>query len=198
MSVDGDIAHLTHLDAGKIICRIQDPNDHDGDMISANTDGGIIRRVPTAVLRRRLATISVVACATVAIGCGGQAATRVSMPPDVWGGVYTEAQAKRGEDVYYEHCIECHAQDLSGAASYEQAPPLKGDAFHTKWEQKTVAELFNLARTEMPKKKPATLKPTEYADALAFIFQQNGFPAGQNEMPPDAGVLQRVKIVGHH
>jgi mono/diheme cytochrome c family protein len=170
------------------------------NVIWANPNAAPLRVIPAFARPRRWALdiTAVIVCAIVATGCGGEAATHVSVPADVWGGVYTEAQAKRGEDVYYAHCIECHGQDLSGATSYDPSPALKGDSFHARWDKKTVGELFTLARTEMPKKKPATLKPTEYADALSFIFQQNGFPAGQTEMPPDAAVLRRVKIVGHH
>jgi mono/diheme cytochrome c family protein len=114
----------------------------------------------------------------------------------VRGGIYTDAQARRGEDVYYTHCIECHGQDLSGATSYEQAPALTGPSFQMRWDKKTVGDIFSLTRTEMPKKKPATLTPAQYADALAFIFRANGFPAGQTEMPADVSVLRRVSMPG--
>jgi mono/diheme cytochrome c family protein len=163
---------------------------------SANDSAGAVAEPPFRLLRRLALAAGAIACAGALAACGGEAAT-ISIPADVWGGIYTDAQAKRGEDVYYAHCIECHGQDLSGATSYDPAPALTGKAFQLRWDKKSVADIFTLARTEMPKKKPATLKPTQYADALAFIFKANGFPAGQTEMPADVSVLRRVSMPGH-
>src|SRR5687768_8353290 len=42
----------------------------------------------------------------------------------VWQGVYTEAQATRGQSEYTTHCANCHRDDLSGYNSI-----LKGSRF---------------------------------------------------------------------
>ena len=35
----------------------------------------------------------------------------------VWDGVYTEAQAKRGEALFAENCVTCHGPALEGDGS---------------------------------------------------------------------------------
>jgi mono/diheme cytochrome c family protein len=32
----------------------------------------------------------------------------------IWDGVYSEEQAKRGEQLYGEHCARCHGEGLGG------------------------------------------------------------------------------------
>ncbi len=41
----------------------------------------------------------------------------------VWDGVYTDAQAKRGEALFAENCVTCHGPALEGDG---EAPPLSG------------------------------------------------------------------------
>jgi hypothetical protein len=43
----------------------------------------------------------------IALGARGQARS-------VWEGVYTEAQAKRGEALYFERCVRCHGATYMG------------------------------------------------------------------------------------
>jgi mono/diheme cytochrome c family protein len=42
-------------------------------------------------------------------------------------GVYTDAQASRGQKIYTESCSSCHGDDLSGGG---QAPALTGKDFN--------------------------------------------------------------------
>src|SRR5262249_51856255 len=35
-------------------------------------------------------------------------------PRTIWSGIYSEAQARRGEEAYKGQCAYCHQQDLSG------------------------------------------------------------------------------------
>ena len=47
----------------------------------------------------------------------------------------------------------------------------------------------------MPQNAPGSLKPEEYADIVAFMLSENGFPAGMETLsltPPEA--LDAVKI----
>ena len=44
-------------------------------------------------------------------------------------GVYTDAQAARGQAVYAARCASCHGDALNGA----QGPPLKDDLFLSSW-----------------------------------------------------------------
>ena len=69
----------------------------------------------------RVAVVAIaVAFATVA------GLTLGAQTPDatVWSGVYSEAQAARGQAEYGTHCASCHQDDLSGYQSI-----LRGDRF---------------------------------------------------------------------
>jgi mono/diheme cytochrome c family protein len=46
-------------------------------------------------------------------------------------GVYSGAQAGRGQALYKDKCASCHGPALSGA----NAPPLAGDAFLAVWDR---------------------------------------------------------------
>src|SRR4051794_19551673 len=70
-----------------------------------------------------------------------------------WDGVYTAAQAERGRKVALSEgstpCTGCHNTDLSGGAR-NNAPPLRGEAFMTQWENGSVGRLFTKIRDSMP------------------------------------------------
>jgi mono/diheme cytochrome c family protein len=101
-------------------------------------------------------------------------------------GVYTAAQAKRGESAYQQHCASCHAADLTGDG---QATPLTGKEFTAAWSQQPLGDLFERIRTTMPADAPGSLKPADVADVVAFLLQKNAFPEGQSELPADRQAL---------
>ena len=108
-----------------------------------------------------------------------------------WSGVYSEAQAKRGEALYADKCSSCHAPDLTGL---DQAPPLTGNDFNTDWNDLAINDLFERIRLSMPADKPGTLSRQEVADVLAFILQRGNFPAGQKELPAEVETLRGIKF----
>lgn len=91
----------------------------------------------------------------------------------MWDGVYTQAQATRGEKVYVQECGRCHGANLRGG---EQGPALTGGDFRTNWAGRTMAELFAHART-MPPDGPGRLSQAQYTDVAAFVLERNAFPA---------------------
>jgi mono/diheme cytochrome c family protein len=107
-------------------------------------------------------------------------------------GVYSEAQAKRGEGVYAEKCASCHAPDLTGL---DQAPSLAGAEFNTNWNDLALNDLFERIRISMPADKPGTLSRPETADVVAFVLQRGSFPAGQSELSSDAEALKGIKFI---
>src|SRR5690242_9362493 len=48
----------------------------------------------------------------------------------IWDGVFTQAQAERGRDVYRKSCSACHKADLLGESA---APALAGAEFVQRW-----------------------------------------------------------------
>ena len=107
-------------------------------------------------------------------------------------GVYTVAQAARGEKVYADSCASCHGADLSGRG---QAPELSGKDFNGDWNTLPLSDLFERTRLTMPADKPGTLKPEQIADLTAFLLQKSAFPNGQTELPSDLAALKTITFV---
>ncbi|PWU06067.1 MAG: hypothetical protein C5B51_13090 [Terriglobia bacterium] len=105
-------------------------------------------------------------------------------------GVYSDAQAMRGEAQYQVHCAGCHGQDLYGRAMGS----LRGDKFLDRWREDSLDVLFTHIKTRMPAPAPGSLPQNAYLDILAYILQVNGFPAGKTEL--SAGTLDHTKLVG--
>lgn len=98
-------------------------------------------------------------------------------------GVYTAAQAARGEQTYMSICVACHP-----AGTYSAA------AFRAKWNGQALSDLFSLVSSTMPKQEPATLEPEEYAQTLAYILRENGAPAGKEPLPASVKALKQIRI----
>ena len=110
-------------------------------------------------------------------------------------GVFTVQQSRRGEVKYMKTCRKCHQRDLAGDW-VEDAPPLVGDEFLSNWAQWTAGDLFEFMTLEMPPKPKdrRDLTAENYADILAFILEKNGFPAGQDELPPAFDSLATIEM----
>lgn len=109
-----------------------------------------------------------------------------------WSGVYTDAQAKRGEAVYTDRCASCHGTDLAGI---DQAPPLTGKDFNNDFNDLSANDLFERVRISMPADNPGTLDRQQVADVVAFLLSKDGFPAGEHELATDADALKAIKFV---
>jgi mono/diheme cytochrome c family protein len=109
----------------------------------------------------------------------------------VWDGVYSDAQAKRGQQQYGEQCGSCHGATLEGG---ESAPALAGGEFLANWTGLTVGDLFERMRTSMPLNKPGKLSREVNADILAYMLSANQFPAGKTDLPRATEVLKDIRI----
>lgn len=145
--------------------------------------------------------LSVVVCATMVVVAAQQSiagSKGLSPAMDLRQGAFTQAQAERGSTVYEENCLRCHGEDLETARGGTEygvpSPPLAGAGFLNRWKEKRLDELFTLIQTSMPKNTSVKLKSEESVDVLAFLLQQNGFPAGANELRPDLPLLKTLQI----
>jgi mono/diheme cytochrome c family protein len=102
--------------------------------------------------------------------------------PSIWSGVFTAAQAKRGDDAYQASCSGCHGSNLR--ATDAEAVDLTGPAFRAKWNGRTLEERFETIRDTMPMANANSLGDKTYLDILAFILQFNDFPPGDQELVP--------------
>jgi mono/diheme cytochrome c family protein len=103
-------------------------------------------------------------------------------------GVYTAAQATAGATIYTAQCAMCHGDKLEGVSG----PPLAGSDFLAKWSGQTADDLRDIIATQMPLTAPGSLKPAEVMSLVAYILQQNKYPAGSTALT--AAASKTVKI----
>ena len=133
-------------------------------------------------MRIWLASGILIAAGVVAAGQGGS-------PRSVWDGVYTEAQAVRGEKVAAEHCARCHGQTLTGA---EASPALVGDLFNANWEGVPLGDLLERIRVSMPQDMPGSLSRQQNVDVIAYMLKLGKIPVGTVELATDTVVLGQI------
>ena len=143
--------------------------------------------VPVFFARRSTLTI----WAGVFVAWAVAAVARGSGSPDQAGGagkttlqgVYSSAQAARGQKTYDSICLSCHP-----LASQT------GQAFSKQWRAKTLADLYGFVAESMPKNDPGSLTPREIAQVVAYLLKINRMPAGAAELPANELALQSIRI----
>ncbi|MEY4707553.1 MAG: hypothetical protein RJB58_1276 [Pseudomonadota bacterium] len=107
-------------------------------------------------------------------------------------GLYTADQAQAGAEVYALACASCHGDALEAGA----APTLKGAAFAERAlaQGMTPQSLYDVVAFTMPQVDPGGMKPEEYSAVVAYILQQNGYPAGTTPLAPGAPGMKETKV----
>ena len=108
--------------------------------------------------------------------------------------LYTEEQATKGSLAYYKNCSMCHGPLLDGQSAGYSGPALKGPEFADPSYDFHVNEMFNFVAKLMPPGEPGTLTHEEYVEIMAFILQQNGYPAGSHELVYEEAEKSKVPI----
>jgi cytochrome c len=131
---------------------------------------------------------------SVAVMPGG--ATAQEEDKSIWDGVYTQVQADRGKKVNSGLCAKCHGERGDGANEPDQpgGPAIARFSFLRKWENTSLASLFEYIRTEMPPDNPGSRTDQEYIDALAYMLVMSGAPPGDTELTTDPETLDRIYI----
>ena len=125
-------------------------------------------------------------------GLGGEQPEAQAPARSVRDGVYTADQAARGKAVYLDKCVECHKEDLRG--DQQMTPSLVGIAFTFRWKDKNLYDYFVGMRNTMPQSEPGSLSEETYADLVAYLLSEIGYPTGDQEILPDAAVLEAITI----
>src|SRR5688500_4596865 len=135
-----------------------------------------------SVGRATLATSALVLLLVTSVSIDAQAPSRT-----VQDGVFSDAQATRGQALYTQRCAGCHGPKLAGA----QAPALTGEAFTAKFRMEPLSALFIQIRYAMPPRTPPStpaggaaatqLTNEQAADLVAHLLKSNGFPAGKTD-----------------
>jgi ankyrin repeat protein len=108
-----------------------------------------------------------------------------------WDGVYTEAQAQRGQQVYQRACAVCHLDNLQGDSV---SPPLAGRAFLARFAGGSAHEMVEGIRSTMPQNAPDSLGDRAYVDLVSYLLKANGGTPGSVELPLDVAELERIVI----
>ena len=128
--------------------------------------------------------------ATILIAASADTAGRGQAAASIWDGVYTEAQATRGQARYKASCAMCHSADLLG----DSGPALVGEPFMQRWNGTSVNDMLVTLRQTMPQDAPDSLGTPGYVDLIAFLLKSNSVPAGAAELPTETVALQGIKI----
>jgi len=100
-------------------------------------------------------------------------------------GVYSPAQAARGERLFDSICVNCHEiAEFTAAGAYLE--DVDGQPL---WAT------FDYVSAKMPEDDPGSLRPEDYADVLAYLFDAYGLPSGATDLPVDQDSLEAIRIV---
>lgn len=96
-------------------------------------------------------------------------------------GVFTQAQVDAGKPVYDSVCRNCHDMRF-----YR-------DALRS-WNNQSLLWFWESILGTMPADNPGSLMDREYTEVVAYILAEQGFPAGETPLDPDAG-MDQINIV---
>jgi hypothetical protein len=119
------------------------------------------------------------------------AAPQAAQSKSVVDGVYTDAQATRGDEAYKKNCGSCHGPALEGDGF---APALSGTEFLSNWNGTTLGDLYDRVRISMPPENPGSVPPEAKVDIITHLLKANKFPAGQAELASTAETLKDIKF----
>ena len=107
---------------------------------------------------------------------------KITTAKDTLAGAYSLPQAARGKALTKQYCAKCHDDQY-----------FKG-AITSMWDGKPLHDFYDKIRTSMPADKPGKLKPSEYADILAYILSLNNLPAGKGDLSAHTRKLKNITL----
>lgn len=110
-------------------------------------------------------------------------AAAASAPASVYAGVYSAAQANRGQTIQRRVCGACHTTS-----------EWSGGRILTSWAGQTAFDLVSHLRNTMPLNAPGSLSLQEYTDVFAYMLELNNVPPGEAELAGEEAALRRVTI----
>jgi mono/diheme cytochrome c family protein len=119
------------------------------------------------------------------------AAVSGTMPDGAVPALFTAAQAKAGAAKYSDDCAQCHGDKLEGMSG----PALRGKLFAKSGF--SVGDIMTFMSVNMPATQPGSLSHDDYVQIMAYVLQQNGFPAGTTALTFDGGAASKVPLLYH-
>ena len=122
--------------------------------------------------------VGLISAGWISMSAGAQSGASVA------DGVFTEAQASRGEATFRRVCSACH-----------DTGEFSGGRFRLTWVGQSAGDLYDTIATLMPEGDPGSLTPAQYAAVVAYLLQVNGYPAGESDLPTSLSALRAMEIV---
>jgi mono/diheme cytochrome c family protein len=136
----------------------------------------VASRVPVAI---RYPVAAAAFCAlVVAFSFTGYAAQART----VAAGVYSAAQADRGQALYAAQCALCHGAELKGAVG----PMLAGEGFLAVWSGRPLSDFVDKIEKTMPPQPLGSVTRQQATDIAAYVLEVGAFRAGQQELSATA------------
>jgi mono/diheme cytochrome c family protein len=104
-------------------------------------------------------------------------------PKPASAGVYAQAQATRGKDIFGTICSSCH--NISSQS---------GATFAKRWNGALVSDLYTVMTETMPKDDPGSLPEKDRVDVIAYLLKINDLPAGKEDLPADPEQMKKIVI----
>lgn len=125
-----------------------------------------------------------------AAAAGGPAAQKATTND----GVYTKEQADGAKALFDKICAECHPFTVA-AKKKPKDLPLGEEPFFQSWEGRPLSEMISVIALTMPNDGSATVTDEEATNLVAYVLQQNGYPAGSKPLTKEtaSAVLERPK-----
>jgi hypothetical protein len=103
-------------------------------------------------------------------------------------GVYTKAQADGARAQIEKICAACHPFTVA-AKKKPKDVPLGDEPFFENWEGRSLDAIVTTIVLTMPNDGSGVVSDAEAVDLVAYILQQNGFPAGETALTKDSAAV---------
>jgi len=90
---------------------------------------------------------------------------------------YTAAQAQRGWNTFSRFCSGCHGEEV----------------IETFMDYPTAGDFYGFMSSAMPMDQPGELPPQQYADIVAWLLSEIGFPAADKLLVADIGLMGQIR-----
>jgi len=96
-------------------------------------------------------------------------------------GVYTQAQAEKGQKVFEQYCAACHVKEFYQAKFMS-------------WKGQPLSDLYDSMSATMPEDNAGALMLQEYTDVMAYILSILEHPAGEKVLDHNDGSMNAIII----
>jgi len=107
--------------------------------------------------------------------------------------MFTDEQARAGQDLYDRTCVSCHGPNLTDGTF---GPPLTGTSFEQRWAGRSVADLLTYLQATMPPGLTGQINTGGYIGLISFLLEKNGVKPSAQTLPAQADTLAAMVMPG--